>query len=110
MARVSGGRRRRVGDGERAAARDSHGERGAAPAQAADQAGEVAREQYVRTPPEEIAARLSRFQAAIQADSLDGALVLQTVDLFYFTGAAQNAALFVPAQGEPALFVRKSRQ
>jgi len=28
--------------------------------------------------------------------------------LFYFSGTCQNAHLFIPAQGEPALMVRKS--
>src|SRR5262245_9145555 len=69
-----------------------------------------AREAYTRTPEREIAERLRGFQAALSAEGLDGALILQLVDLFYLTGAAQQGALFVPAEGEPGFFVRKSLQ
>lgn len=64
--------------------------------------------EYRRTPAAEIDNRIARFQAALRRDALDGALILQIIDLYYFTGAAQQAALFVPVVGEPRLFVRKS--
>jgi len=35
-------------------------------------------------------------------------LILQRVDLFYFGGTIQQAHLYVPAEGEPVLMVRKS--
>lgn len=54
------------------------------------------------------AARLARLQAALQQRRLAGALLLHAVDVFYFSGTRQNAALFVPAAGEPVLLVRKS--
>lgn len=63
---------------------------------------------YLRTPPEEIASRLDRFQAELAAEGLDGALILQIVDLFYLTGAAQQGMLFVPASGRPVFLVRRS--
>jgi Xaa-Pro dipeptidase len=59
-------------------------------------------------PREEIDRRVSGFQAALRAEGLDGALVVQDVDLYYLTGTAQSAHLVVPAEGEPALFVRKT--
>jgi Xaa-Pro dipeptidase len=59
-------------------------------------------------PREEIEQRLVAFQAALRRDGLDGALIVQDVDLYYLTGTAQSAHLVVPAEGEPALFVRKT--
>jgi Xaa-Pro dipeptidase len=58
-------------------------------------------------PRAEIERRLTGFQAALRAEGLDGALVIQDVDLFYLSGTAQSAHLVVPAEGEPALHVRK---
>lgn len=37
----------------------------------------------------------------------DGALIVQRVDLYYFAATGQDAHLFVPAEGEPILLVRK---
>jgi Xaa-Pro dipeptidase len=60
------------------------------------------------TPREEHAGRISRYQAALAERGLDGALLLNGVDVFYLAGTRQNCALFVPAAGEPVLLVRKS--
>lgn len=59
-------------------------------------------------PREEIEARIRAVQDALRGHGLAGALIVQDVDLFYLSGTAQNAHLIVPAQGEPALFVRKT--
>jgi Xaa-Pro dipeptidase len=52
--------------------------------------------------------RIARYQAALAERGLAGALLLNGVDVFYLAGTRQNAALFVPASGEPVLLVRKS--
>jgi Xaa-Pro dipeptidase len=59
-------------------------------------------------PREEIEARIGRFQAALRADELAGALVVQETDLVYLSGTGQSAHLVVPAEGEPTLYVRKT--
>jgi Xaa-Pro aminopeptidase len=59
-------------------------------------------------PGDEIERRLGAFQAALRADGLAGALVVQLVDLYYFTGTTQSSHLLVPAEGEPVLLVRKT--
>jgi Xaa-Pro aminopeptidase len=41
-------------------------------------------------------------------NGLDAALIVQRVDLFYFSGTGQDAHLFVPAEGSPLLLVRRS--
>jgi Xaa-Pro dipeptidase len=63
---------------------------------------------YPLTPASEIADRIARLQAKLGAAGLDGALIVQNVDLHYFSGTMQNAHLYVPAAGEAALFVWKS--
>ncbi|MGO8685409.1 MAG: M24 family metallopeptidase [Thermoleophilia bacterium] len=60
------------------------------------------------TPAAETQARVEGLQAALAERGLDGALIVQNADLFYFTGMIQRSHLFVPARGEPTLFVRKT--
>ena len=60
------------------------------------------------TPKTELDRRVSTFQSLLAREGLDGALLLQRADLFYFSGTIQQAHLFVPAAGAPLLMVRKS--
>jgi len=57
---------------------------------------------------EESAGRIARLQQKLAEQQLDGALLIFPIDLYYFSGALQNAVLWVPAQGQPLLLVRKS--
>ncbi len=59
-------------------------------------------------PPAEIGSRIARLQMSLQQQNLDGVLILQNCDLFYFSGTIQQSHLFVPAVGRPVLMVRKS--
>jgi len=59
-------------------------------------------------PGAELEARLHRLQARLAEVSLHGALVFEPVALLYYTGTMPGGVLFVPAEGEPALFVRRS--
>lgn len=51
--------------------------------------------------------RLRRLRSALAEQGLDGALITSPVNLYYFTGTAQQAHLWVPAGGEPLLLVRR---
>jgi Xaa-Pro dipeptidase len=59
------------------------------------------------TPLEEISTRIGAFQDRLRRIDLDGALLAQNADLFYFTGTLQQGHLYIPARGEPVLMVRK---
>jgi len=71
---------------------------------------EEALERYrtLLTPAAEIRNRITRIQRLLQEASLDGLLVLQTVDLFYFSGTLQDGTLWIPCDGEAVLLVRRS--
>ncbi|MGG4397528.1 Xaa-Pro peptidase family protein [Paenibacillus thiaminolyticus] len=56
----------------------------------------------------EIEGRIARLQAAMQERSMDGCLITQNVGLYYFTGSMQTGYLFVPKQGDPVYFVKRS--
>ncbi|MFQ6078417.1 MAG: aminopeptidase P family N-terminal domain-containing protein [Thermodesulfobacteriota bacterium] len=60
------------------------------------------------TPEEELKSRIQRFQGSLRAQGVDGALICQNVDLFYFAGTIQESFLFIPQEGEPTLMVKKS--
>ncbi|MCF8125007.1 MAG: Xaa-Pro peptidase family protein [Desulfotignum sp.] len=56
---------------------------------------------------EELPARISNFQNRLKSRDLDGALVIQKADLFYYTGTTQNGWLYVPCDGDPVFMVFK---
>ncbi len=60
------------------------------------------------TPEAELYGRIERFQETLREENIDGALIVQNADLYYFSGTCQDAHLFIPAQGEPLLMVKKS--
>ncbi|MDP2862159.1 MAG: Xaa-Pro peptidase family protein [Desulfobacterales bacterium] len=60
------------------------------------------------TPAAELDERIKYFQIHLIKNNIDGALIIQNTDLFYFAGTIQQAHLYIPADGEPLLMVRKS--
>ena len=59
------------------------------------------------TPLSELTARREKLQAHLKQEGIDGALILQNTDLFYYSGTIQLGQLYIPAEGEPLLMVRK---
>jgi Xaa-Pro aminopeptidase len=52
--------------------------------------------------------RILNLQRRLMNEGIDGALLISSVDVFYFTGSRQNAVLWVPSRGRPVHLVRKS--
>jgi len=63
---------------------------------------------YHLVPREEICVRTERLREALTKASLSGAIILDKINMFYFTGTIQKGVLFVPAQAEPVFFIRRS--
>ncbi|NPV92656.1 MAG: aminopeptidase P family protein [Firmicutes bacterium] len=61
-----------------------------------------------RTPRSELEDRAARLQKLMREKGLDGAVIVQNADLFYFAGTTQRSHLFIPAAGDPTLMVRKN--
>lgn len=59
-------------------------------------------------PKAEIDARIAKLQMELAASDIEGAILMQNSDLFYFSGTVQNSQLYLPVSGEPVLAVRKS--
>ncbi len=60
------------------------------------------------TPRSELRDRIDRLQRTIKRKGLDGAIITQNVDLFYFSGTIQRSVLYIPKDDPPLLMVRKS--
>lgn len=62
------------------------------------------------TPRSELADRIKALQTRMQKKDIDGALIAQITDRFYFSGTIQQGYLYVPADAPPLLMVSKSLQ
>ncbi len=63
---------------------------------------------YKLVPALEIEQRLKLAQIALGESELDGLLILQNIDRYYFTGTLQDGILWLPAEGAPIFWVRRS--
>ncbi len=61
-------------------------------------------------PADEITGRIDRLQQRMQERGVDGALIVQKTDLFYFAATAQQGWLYVPAEGPSLLMIFKDYQ
>ncbi|NNK56069.1 MAG: aminopeptidase P family protein [Desulfofustis sp.] len=55
----------------------------------------------------ELAVRIERLQQALLEKDVDGALIVQKTDLFYFSATSQQGYLYVPSEGKPLLMAFK---
>jgi len=62
--------------------------------------------QYNLVPAREISERISGLQHRLQEGPADGALILDPVNMYYYTGTMQQGVVFVPRSGEPVFLVR----
>jgi len=62
---------------------------------------------HFKVPASEIESRTLKLQKELQAGDIDGLFIVQRVDLFYFSGTAQNGFMYIPAEGAPLLFIKQ---
>ena len=60
-----------------------------------------------KVPASEIKSRRLNVQQALRQNDIDGLFIVQRVDLFYFSGTAQNGYMYIPVQGQPILFIKQ---
>jgi Xaa-Pro aminopeptidase len=65
-------------------------------------------EVYSRLPQEEIDGRISRLKDHLRSADLDGALLMTTVELYYYSGVGTGGVVYVPAEGEPIRLVERN--
>ncbi|MDD2897108.1 MAG: Xaa-Pro peptidase family protein [Desulfuromonadaceae bacterium] len=61
------------------------------------------------TPAAELEYRCKKLQDLMLLNSLDAVIIVQSADLFYFTGTVQSGNLYVPSSGQPLYLVRKDQ-
>lgn len=59
-------------------------------------------------PTVELTTRIRGLQERLQQQDIDGALILQKADLYYYTGTTQAGWLYVPADGDAVFMVQKN--
>ncbi|HEY5974332.1 MAG TPA: Xaa-Pro peptidase family protein [Geobacteraceae bacterium] len=59
------------------------------------------------TPATELEFRCNKLQALMAEVGLDAVIILQSADLYYFTGTIQSGNLYVPVSGQPLYLVRR---
>ena len=59
------------------------------------------------TPKEEIEERIEKFREEMEREGIHFSIILQNVDLFYFTGTLQKGVLVVSVDKDPVFFVEK---
>ena len=64
----------------------------------------------LNTPKSELEERIKNLQRKLDENNIDGTLILQKADLFYFSGTVQDAHLYVPVDKDPILLVYKDRK
>jgi Xaa-Pro dipeptidase len=60
------------------------------------------------TPKDEVLRRIEGLKRGMAEAGIDFCVILQNVDMFYFTGTVQKGVLIVPVDGNPIFFVEKS--
>jgi Xaa-Pro aminopeptidase len=61
-----------------------------------------------KVPQNEVLHRIANLQNSLQQAKIDAALITQNIDLFYYSGSMQNGLLYVPVNGDPIFYVKKS--
>ena len=64
----------------------------------------------LNTPKPELDLRIKNLQDYLRQNNIDAALILQRVDLYYFSGTVQQGCLYIPVDGEPILMVNKNTE
>ncbi len=60
-----------------------------------------------RIPAKEVSRRIATLQMHMRSRQLAGILLVQRMDILYFSGTAQAGCLYIPLQGDAALFIRR---
>ncbi|MGM0538302.1 MAG: M24 family metallopeptidase [Thermodesulfobacteriota bacterium] len=59
------------------------------------------------TPEKEVYDRIGLFQDRLRAHEIDYAIIIQNVNVYYFTGSIQKSYLIIPADQKPLFIVQK---
>lgn len=64
----------------------------------------------LNTPGAELEQRIANLKNHLRQSGVDAALIVQRVDLLYFSGTFQQACLYIPAAADPLLMVNRNTE
>ncbi len=65
-------------------------------------------EVYSRLPKAEIDHRIARLKDHLRSDELDGAILMTTTELYYYSGVGTGGIVYVPVEGVPIRLVERN--
>ena len=63
---------------------------------------------YTRIPSSEIESRIKQFKSYLKQQNLDGAIILSTPELYYYSGVGYDGAVYIPVEGNPIHLVKRN--
>ena len=63
--------------------------------------------QFSKIPSSEINSRIIKLKSQMEKDNVDGAILLSTPELFYYSGVGYDGAVYIPTEGESAIHLVK---
>ncbi|MHA2244069.1 MAG: M24 family metallopeptidase [Candidatus Hodarchaeales archaeon] len=64
---------------------------------------------YSKTPQAEIESRIAKLRYQLKKDSIDGAILLSTPELYYYSGMGYDGAVYIPTEGgNPVHLVKRN--
>ncbi len=66
-------------------------------------------ESYSKIPQSEIESRITKLRHQLKKDNIDGAILLSTPELYYYSGVGYDGAVYIPTEGgEPVHLVKRN--
>ncbi|MHA2202298.1 MAG: aminopeptidase P family N-terminal domain-containing protein, partial [Candidatus Hodarchaeales archaeon] len=63
---------------------------------------------YTRIPQSEIEHRITRLRSYLRKQNVDGAILLSTPELYYYSGVGYDGAVYIPTEGDPVHLVKRN--
>ncbi len=63
---------------------------------------------YTRIPLSEIEHRITRLRSYLKKQNVDGAILLSTPELYYYSGVGYDGAVYIPIEGDPVHLVKRN--
>jgi Xaa-Pro dipeptidase len=63
---------------------------------------------YTRIPLSEIESRITRLKSYLEKENIDGAILLSTPELYYYSGVGYDGAVYIPVEGESVHLIKRN--
>jgi len=63
---------------------------------------------YTGIPSSEIESRIKHLKSYLKKENIDGAILLSTPELYYYSGVGYDGAVYIPVEGDPIHLVKRN--